>query len=353
MHLNMNMGEQSPLFTCKAHIFQVDPDTRKSWIPLSNGAVNVQIFHDSVKNVYRIVSVDGSKLLINTIVTARMSFTKTSQKFCQWIDSRANHVYGLGFANETELTRFMDKFIEVKEATRNAFRSSSVDARQTFRSESDWAIQTNRLDQSLQLKQENAQLKFALAQSSNNIKKYQEELDILRNNNVKLTTALQESHANVEEWKRQLQFYRDECSRLRQMIPSRHSPIGGQASETQDLKYLLDNTDRRYKDQEQKILQLENQIQRYISQIGLLQDRLAESETDNQNLRNELHRRTPQDSYMNRVVCRSPSHRNSQQLMRLCDLFESKSNDFNQTMTMKSQDLQRLCSQITQTIIEM
>lgn len=54
--------------------------------------------------------------------------------------------------------------------------------------------------------------------SSNNAKKWQEELEILRNNNAKLTTALQESHANVEEWKRQLQFYRDECSRLRQMV---------------------------------------------------------------------------------------------------------------------------------------
>jgi hypothetical protein len=54
--------------------------------------------------------------------------------------------------------------------------------------------------------------------SSNNAKKWQEELEILRNNNAKLTTALQESHANVEEWKRQLQFYRDECTRLRQLV---------------------------------------------------------------------------------------------------------------------------------------
>ncbi|CAF1527536.1 unnamed protein product [Rotaria sp. Silwood1] len=345
-------SEQSPLFTCKAHIFQVDPDTRKSWIPLSIGAVNVQIFHDSVKNVYRILSVDGSKVLINTIVTARMSFTKTSQKFCQWVDSRANNVYGLGFANEADLTRFMDKFIEVKEATKNAIRSSSVDARQTYRSESDWSIQSKRLDPSLQLKQENAHLKFALAQSSNNAKKCQEELDILRNNNAKLTTALQESHANVEEWKRQLQFYRDECSRLRQIVSSRPSPACGQVNETQELKNLLDNADRRHKDQEQKILQLENQVQRYISQINSLQDRLVESETNNQNLRNELHRRTPQDCCTNRTIHRSP-HRNLQQLMRLCDLFESKSNDFNQIITNKSQDLQRLCSQITQTIMEM
>jgi homer protein len=75
----------------------------------------VQIFHDSVKNVYRILSVDGSKLLINTIVTARMSFTKTSQKFCQWVDSRANHVYGLGFGNETDLIRVnnFEEFIQI------------------------------------------------------------------------------------------------------------------------------------------------------------------------------------------------------------------------------------------------
>jgi len=34
----ISSSEQSPLFTCKAHIFQVDPDTRKSWLPLSVGA---------------------------------------------------------------------------------------------------------------------------------------------------------------------------------------------------------------------------------------------------------------------------------------------------------------------------
>lgn len=65
----------------------------------------MQIFHDSVKNVYRILSLDGPKVLINTVVTPRMTFTKTSQKFCQWVDTKANHVYGLGFANESDLTR--------------------------------------------------------------------------------------------------------------------------------------------------------------------------------------------------------------------------------------------------------
>jgi hypothetical protein len=58
----------------------------------------------------------------------------------------------------------MDKFIEVKEATRNALRSSSVDSRQTPKSEIDWSTQSDGLGQSLQLKQENSQLKLALAQ---------------------------------------------------------------------------------------------------------------------------------------------------------------------------------------------
>lgn len=34
-----------------------------------------------------------------------MSFTKTSQKFGQWTDNRANTVYGLGFSSEQELNK--------------------------------------------------------------------------------------------------------------------------------------------------------------------------------------------------------------------------------------------------------
>jgi len=104
------------------------------------------------------------------------------------------------------------------------------------KSDGEWSIQSNTIEQSLLLKQENTQLKLALAQrlirlitrrknetcvffsSSTNAQKWKDELEILRNNNAKLTTALQESHGNVEEWKRQLHFYRDECSRLRQLV---------------------------------------------------------------------------------------------------------------------------------------
>lgn len=43
--------------------------------------------------------------VINSTITPNMMFTKTSQKFGQWSDMRANTVYGLGFSTEAELNK--------------------------------------------------------------------------------------------------------------------------------------------------------------------------------------------------------------------------------------------------------
>lgn len=43
--------------------------------------------------------------IINSTITPNMTFTKTSQKFGQWADSRANTVYGLGFSSESHLVK--------------------------------------------------------------------------------------------------------------------------------------------------------------------------------------------------------------------------------------------------------
>ena len=43
--------------------------------------------------------------VINSTITPNMTFTKTSQKFGQWSDVRANTVYGLGFSSEVELNK--------------------------------------------------------------------------------------------------------------------------------------------------------------------------------------------------------------------------------------------------------
>ncbi|KAK9869139.1 hypothetical protein WA026_002892 [Henosepilachna vigintioctopunctata] len=114
------MNGEQPIFTCKAHVFHIDPKTKRSWMPASSTAVSVSFFYDSSRSLYRIISVEGQKAVINSTVTPNMTFTKTSQKFGQWSDVRANTVYGLGFSSEIELQKFIDKFNEVKEATRNA-----------------------------------------------------------------------------------------------------------------------------------------------------------------------------------------------------------------------------------------
>ena len=54
--------------------------------------------------------------------------------------------------------------------------------------------------------------------SSANAKKWEVELQTLKNNNVRLTTALQESTANVEEWKKQLSAYKEESARMKKKV---------------------------------------------------------------------------------------------------------------------------------------
>ncbi|XP_046398027.1 homer protein homolog 2 [Ischnura elegans] len=116
--LLLGRKREQPIFTCKAHVFHIDPKTKRSWISASSAAVNVSFFYDSTRSLYRIISVEGTKAVINSTITPSMTFTKTSQKFGQWSDVRANTVYGLGFSSEGELNKFIEKFQEVKEATR-------------------------------------------------------------------------------------------------------------------------------------------------------------------------------------------------------------------------------------------
>ncbi|XP_049963346.1 homer protein homolog 2 isoform X3 [Schistocerca serialis cubense] len=111
---------EQPIFSCKAHVFHIDPKTKRSWISASSAAVSVSFFYDSTRSLYRIISVEGTKAVINSTITPNMTFTKTSQKFGQWSDVRANTVYGLGFSSEAELNKFIEKFQEVKDATRLA-----------------------------------------------------------------------------------------------------------------------------------------------------------------------------------------------------------------------------------------
>ena len=57
----MNYSEQ-PIFTCKAHVFHIDPKTKRSWVSASTAAVSVSFFYDSTRSLYRIISVEGTKV---------------------------------------------------------------------------------------------------------------------------------------------------------------------------------------------------------------------------------------------------------------------------------------------------
>ena len=59
---------------------------------------------------------------------------------------------------------------------------------------------------------------FLLNYSSANAKKWEVELQTLKNNNARLTTALQESTSNVEQWKKQLASYKEESARMKKKV---------------------------------------------------------------------------------------------------------------------------------------
>ncbi|KAM7321021.1 hypothetical protein ACRRTK_020274 [Alexandromys fortis] len=264
------MGEQ-PIFSTRAHVFQIDPNTKKNWVPTSKHAVTVSYFYDSTRNVYRIISLDGSKAIINSTITPNMTFTKTSQKFGQWADSRANTVYGLGFSSEHHLSKFAEKFQEFKEAARLAKEKSQEKMELTSTPSQESAggdlqspltpesingtddERTPDVTQNSEPRAEPAQnaLPFShsagdrtqgLSHASSAISKHWEaELATLKGNNAKLTAALLESTANVKQWKQQLAAYQEEAERLHKRVTELEC-VSSQANAVHTHKAELNQT---------------------------------------------------------------------------------------------------------------
>ncbi|XP_027025694.1 homer protein homolog 3b isoform X1 [Tachysurus fulvidraco] len=231
------MGEQ-PLFSTKAHVFQIDPATKRNWIPASKHAVTVSFFFDANRTVYRIISVGGTKAIINSTVTPNMTFTKTSQKFGQWADSRANTVYGLGFSTEQHLQQFSEQFKEVKEAARLVREKSqekfelicpglNIDPLQALsgdRRSLTALLCVNGSGEDKLFRSKSADLELAMKKEC--VKKIRSEGSIcevsmeaelftLRKSNAKLVAALREANSSIEQWKNQLSEYQQETHRLR------------------------------------------------------------------------------------------------------------------------------------------
>uniref|UniRef100_A0A8C3X051 Homer scaffold protein 2 n=1 Tax=Catagonus wagneri TaxID=51154 RepID=A0A8C3X051_9CETA len=286
---------EQPIFTTRAHVFQIDPSTKKNWVPASKQAVTVSYFYDVTRNSYRIISVDGAKVIINSTITPNMTFTKTSQKFGQWADSRANTVFGLGFSSEQQLTKFAEKFQEVKEAAKLA-RDKSQEKIETSSNHSQVShlppSSINGTDDEkascagpadTHLKSENDKLKIALTQSAANVKKWEIELQTLRESNARLTTALQESAASAEQWKRQFSLCRDENDRLRHKIDE----LEEQCSEINREKEKNTQLKRRIEELESELRERETELKDLRKQSEIIPQLMSECEYVSEKLEGE------------------------------------------------------------------
>ncbi|XP_034558789.1 homer protein homolog 3-like isoform X1 [Notolabrus celidotus] len=334
---------EQPIFSARAHVFQIDPSTKRNWIPASKHAVSVSFFYDANRNVYRIISVGGTKVraIINCTVTPSMTFTKTSQKFGQWADSRANTVYGLGFATEQQLHQFAEKFKEVKDAARLA-REKSQDkelantaltiAAPQFSQDLSDELQSppvmcvngpeDKLFRSqsadITLSSEKERIKKMLSEGSICEMNLEAELFTLQDSNSKLVAALHEANANVEQWKKQLAAYQEETERLRDQVAELETHGGHGPSDllkdelTQSLEEL--ESLLKAKDEEIHILQskkadyheLEHDRDEAIRRLREMEMRNSELErriqNSEQNLNNTLEDRDRMDSEIQRAI---------------------------------------------------
>ncbi|CDQ70450.1 homer protein homolog 3 isoform X2 [Oncorhynchus mykiss] len=277
---------EQPIFSARAHVFQIDPNTKRNWIPASKHAVTVSFFYDGNRNVYRIISVGGTKAIINCTITPSMTFTRTSQKFGQWADSRANTVYGLGFATEQQLHQFSERFKEVKEAARLAREKSqdkmelantalSIAAPQDLSDElqsppvmcvngpEDKMFRSQSAD--ITLSSEKERIKKMLSEGSICEMNLEAELFTLQDSNSKLVAALHEANNNVEQWKKQLVAYQDETERLRDQVADLEAHGGHGPSDTlkDELTRSLEELEALLKAKDEEIHILQNKKEEY------------------------------------------------------------------------------------------
>ncbi|XP_072310513.1 homer protein homolog 1-like isoform X1 [Eucyclogobius newberryi] len=324
------MGEQ-PIFSTRAHVFQIDPSTKKNWVPTSKHAVTVSYFFDSTRHVYRIISLEGSKAIINSTISPNMTFTKTSQKFGQWADSRANTVYGLGFSSESHLVKFAEKFAEFKEAARLAKEKSHEKTELTSTSSQGAGVRGNMAPvkrgkkkdsapgetlqapltpetvngtnedrvspetQHVETRAEPPQSVLPFSHSSPSVSKHWEaELAALKGNNAKLTAALLESTANVKQWKQQLAAYQEEAERLHKRVTELEC-VSGQTtaikSQKTELNKTIEELELALKDKEEELERLKTEVEStnvFHCQKDSLIQKLQDTEDRNQALEAQL-----------------------------------------------------------------
>uniref|UniRef100_A0A671K5Q3 WH1 domain-containing protein n=1 Tax=Sinocyclocheilus anshuiensis TaxID=1608454 RepID=A0A671K5Q3_9TELE len=300
------LGLEQPIFTTRAHVFQIDPTTKKNWVPASKQAVTVSYFYDSTRNSYRIISVDGSKVIINSTITPNMNFTKTSQKFGQWADSRANTVFGLGFASEQQLSKFAEKFQEVKEAAKLA-REKSQEKMETSSDQSqesgretpsgNQASSINGTDDEkishvpenteansnaeswkskvMQSQDENNQLRNKISELEDQCK----EVNLERERNTQLSLRIQELEADLQEKEQELEDLRKQAETIPQLMAKCESVTAKlQAAETasRDLSEKMTLLQSEIDDSQHKQKNMKTELKKFMDVLDGKIDELHE-----------------------------------------------------------------------------
>ncbi|KAK6302474.1 hypothetical protein J4Q44_G00268290 [Coregonus suidteri] len=341
---------EQPIFSARAHVFQIDPNTKRNWIPASKHAVTVSFFYDGNRNVYRIISVGGTKAIINCTITASMTFTRTSQKFGQWADSRANTVYGLGFATEQQLHQFSERFKEVKEAARLAREKSqdkmelvntalSIAAPQDLGDElqsppvmcvngpEDKMFRSQSAD--ITLSSEKERIKKMLSEGSICEMNLEAELFTLQDSNSKLVAALHEANTNVEQWKKQLAAYQEETEKLRDQVADLEAHGGHGPSDMlkDELTRSLEELEALLKAKDEEIHILQNKKSEYHEMEQEREEaihRLQEMEMRNL----ELERRV-QNAEQNLAASLEERDRTESEVQRAIEILDVKLFDLN------------------------
>ncbi|XP_072770752.1 homer protein homolog 3-like isoform X3 [Nerophis lumbriciformis] len=282
----LHREREQPIYSARAHVFQIDPATKRNWLPASKHAATVSFFYDANRSVYRIISVGGTKAIINSTITPNMTFTKTSQKFGQWADSRANTVYGLGFSTEQHLQQFAEQFREVKEAARLAREKSQERyelanpalniAAPQFSNELSEECHSPPLltvngpgeeklfrskSAEVELTVEKERVKKMLSEGSMCEINLEAELFTLQDSNAKLVAALQEANSSVAQWKQQLAEYQEETDRLREQVAELEAQLGHPAAahaDSEELSRSLEELETLLSIKEQEIHSLQS-----------------------------------------------------------------------------------------------
>lgn len=120
---NLHNGDFVTLYSSKAHVFQINPETKNTWlqkveqaIPFSIVAtlVDEHLSNEPSKKELRIIGTgEKGSTILDTVIHNKTTFTKRTAKFGQWMDHTGT-IYGLGFNSEAEMTEFVEAFEQIQ-----------------------------------------------------------------------------------------------------------------------------------------------------------------------------------------------------------------------------------------------